>query len=333
MIRTVQLPSGSTVYKVRVGRNGPQRTFTRMRDAREFEARSQLDTARVRAGMQPRRQAITYDALCDVFMAGYAGGSEQWTRAMLAHSRKQFGRTLVGALTPEEIARWLNGLQKSDKTKKHILERMRMVLSAGVEWGYLPQSPARPSAVKGPSGKRRDLIQPFESWAEVEAVVEQLRTPHERALVQFLCSTGLRCPSEWQLLRWRDVDFEARSVVVHGTKTEAAARTVPLSQLALDAVSLIEKRQGLVFDRIDYPNWRRTEWRDALAAARLSQRPPYQMRHTFATLALSAGVPLDVVANWLGHTDMSVTRSYYAKYIRPTTERYAALLDNLKGDA
>lgn len=331
MIQTRLLDNGDTRYTVRVGNGGRQRTFTRLKDARAFETEARRDLDRVRAGLPIVRRAVSYDDLCVLFLHTYSSPSKDWTERMLAHSRKRFGKELVGSIRPEEIATWLADLNYSTKTKKHILERMRVVLTMGVEWGYLTKSPARPTAVKGVSGRRLEPIQPFESWAEVVSVADALETPTEQALVKFLCASGLRCPSEWQRLRWKDVDLDAREVRVSGTKSNAAPRTVPLSNLAASSLAPLDASpRKLIFDGIDYPNWRRFEWRTALNEAGLAQRPPYQMRHTFATLALSAGVPLDVVANWLGHADLAVTRSFYAKYIRPTTERYAALLDTLE---
>ena len=47
------------------------------------------------------------------------------------------------------------------------------------------------------------------------------------------------------------------------------------------------------------------------------------LRHTYATLALSSGVPLRVVSDTLGHCRSSVTIDTYA-HVLPSQERTAA---------
>lgn len=42
----------------------------------------------------------------------------------------------------------------------------------------------------------------------------------------------------------------------------------------------------------------------------------YDLRHTFATLALSAGEHYMQVSKWLGHSSFVLTLSTYADYIR-----------------
>jgi hypothetical protein len=51
---------------------------------------------------------------------------------------------------------------------------------------------------------------------------------------------------------------------------------------------------------INLSNFRRRVWQDALEAARLERRPIYEMRHSFATLALAAGAPLEWISKQMG---------------------------------
>lgn len=323
---------GKVVWKARLGQYGRQQTFDSKAEALEYVAKEQAERRRLRAGLPLDAGPITYNALCELWLKGYTADSKEWTENMLTHSRKAFGKQQVRAMRPERIAAWLHGLPFASKTKRHILERMRVVLNAGVEWGFLGQSPARPRAVKPPPEARVTEIQPFESWAEVLATAAGMDDGLDAAVVRFACATGLR-PSEWQRLRWRDVDVEGKMLYVPGTKTAAAARTINMPRLAVEALPAAPTGKGsLVFPIVRYDYWRKDRWRIALGRAGLDQRPPGQMRHTFATLALSAGVPIDAVSKTLGHKNITITLKYYAKHVRPSLERYADLFDTLEDE-
>jgi integrase len=62
-------------------------------------------------------------------------------------------------------------------------------------------------------------------------------------------------------------------------------------------------------------------------AASLEHRPLYEMRHTFATLSLSAGASLEWISKQLGHADTRVTLRHYARFLPAADNRALALLD------
>lgn len=48
-------------------------------------------------------------------------------------------------------------------------------------------------------------------------------------------------------------------------------------------------------------------------------RRPYQTRHTYASMMLTAGEPLGWVANQMGHSDLSMLARVYARWIKSAT--------------
>ena len=56
-----------------------------------------------------------------------------------------------------------------------------------------------------------------------------------------------------------------------------------------------------------------------LDKAELHRRGPHQMRHTFASLLLQAGVPITYVSQQLGHRDASITLRVYAHWLPDAT--------------
>jgi integrase len=56
-------------------------------------------------------------------------------------------------------------------------------------------------------------------------------------------------------------------------------------------------------------------WEPLLRRLGVRYRPPYQMRHTFATLAISVGENINWVARMLGHKSPVVTLEKYNRFV------------------
>jgi hypothetical protein len=56
-------------------------------------------------------------------------------------------------------------------------------------------------------------------------------------------------------------------------------------------------------------------WEPLLKRLGVRYRPPYQMRHTFATLAISAGENINWVARMLGHKSPVITLERYNRFV------------------
>lgn len=338
MIHTRKLADGRTVYDARVG-HGPQRTFARKADAEEYEADEKRNRLRVRAGLQSTEtKSIPFQDLCHLWEANF--GPSAWKLQMLAHSKTKWGKHQLAELRPEQIGAWLHSLPLSGKTKSHVLSTLRAVLDAGVEWGYLGRNPARSRAFKAPSPKRQRPIRPFESWKEVLSAAKAVAAqgePISSPLIRFATATGIRVPGELMAMRWEDISIFNASMIVRGTKTDAAARTIPLSDHALQALKDVARgiaRGGPVWinrhgRKLSYLNWRDTDWRDGLEEAGLERRTPYEMRHTFATLALGAGAAIDDVASAMGHTDIDEVYRFYRKWIPQSQDRLRGVLNTI----
>jgi integrase len=342
--------NGPNPYEVRLWANGRQcrRRFRTKKEATSFELEVRAREARRRSGLPEERRPITLSALVDRFLDQYDVQSKKWKREMLDYSVAKFGGVRVRDLSSERIALWIATLPHGPKTVKHILDSLRQVLNQGVEWGYMPANPARPAAVRGPRQTAPD-IRPFRSWAEVEQVARAAGS--YGALIRFACATGLR-PEEWAALTWADVDFAARTVTVNKVwvkgklrlsvgKSEAAFRTVSLQEPALAALRSLPRplqSEHPVFTApnggyIDLDNWRARVWKKAMTASGLEYRPLYQMRHTFATLALAASADIYWVSKQLGHESIRTTLKHYARFVPAVDERNMRLLDDFAARA
>lgn len=129
-------------------------------------------------------------------------------------------------------------------------------------------------------------------------------------------------------------------------KTDAATRTVALDDQTLAVLAEHRRQQHderrlaglawvddphgpLVFtDPLGRPLRPDSFYRTFVRLTREIGAPPldvHGLRHTYATAALRAGVSPEVLAQRLGHSDVSITLSLYA-HVRPSDDRAAAAL-------
>jgi integrase len=171
--------------------------------------------------------------------------------------------------------------------------------------------------------------------------------PEMRRLSTVAIFTGLRT-SELLALQWGDVDLSSatptanirRAVTkldgVHETKTEGSERTIDLRPQVVAALKAQRASSQLKSDYIfpnalggplDRDNLATRVWYPALKRAGLKARKPYQTRHTFATLALSAGEEIGWVARQLGHTSTAMVIKHYYRFVKNNTRQDGSALD------
>ena len=328
-------------YRYRVGGRHSKRLqrggFASERDAAEALER---ELEQVRRERRVSR-SLTLAELVDAYLAQH--DVEQVTieklRWLLGKAVAVFGERPVGELRSEEVAAWRIAL--SPGYRFDATQALRQVLARAVLWGMLDVNP-RKLGVDNPSPRRREQ-RPFESWAELDAIAAHL-SPRYRPMVIFAAATGLR-PAEWLALEWRDIDLEARVVYVHRSftkgrlkcpKTEASRRAVPLQTIGIEAIKRLppHPHSPLLFPAerggyLDLHNFRNREWKPAQLAAGIEPlRRVYDLRHTFATFALRAGISTFDLSRYMGASLTMIDR-HYGHLARDGREHAIRLLDEL----
>jgi integrase len=119
-------------------------------------------------------------------------------------------------------------------------------------------------------------------------------------------------------------------------KTEASRRAVPLQTIALEALEQqsSSRQNALVFPAqrggyLDWHNFRNREWKPAQLAAGIEPvRRIYDLRHTFATFALRAGISTFDLSRYMGASLTMIDR-HYGHLARDGREHAIRLLDEL----
>jgi integrase len=260
-------------------------------------------------------------------------------RYLLGKATVVFGDRAIGELTSQEIAAWRMTL--SPGYRFEATQALRQVVHRAVAWGMIDVNPAK-VGVDNPVRRPKEQ-HPFESWADLEALAAAIG-PRYGPMILFAAATGLR-PGEWIALEKRDVDRKERVVLVRRSftrgqlkipKTEASVRAVPLQARALDALDRIQDGNGstLLFPGerggyLDIHHFRPFQWRLAQQAAGIKPvRRVYDLRHTFATFALRAGLSTFDLSRYMGASLTMIDR-HYGHLARDGREHAIKLLDAL----
>lgn len=284
---------------------------------------------------------LTFAELVERFLAAHEGDPRtiRTLRERLKRPLDEFGERRLSDLerSVADIAAWQATLPDGYRPK--ILGAFSQALKQAVVWrliGTNPVTAARTGKRRVP--KRRD-VDPF-TRDEVDRVAVELG-PRLGAMVVFAAETGLR-PGELAALEWRDIDRDqgvvhVKRVIAGGRvkepKTERSRRRVPLTARAVVALDSLPRRidTRLVFPsprrgHIDMHNFARRDWHPALEAAGLAPRRVYDLRHTFASTALAAGISLYELSRYMG-ASARVLEMHYAHLVRDAEDVARAKLD------
>jgi integrase len=329
-------------YRYRLGGRGSRRVqrggFASEQAAAEALERV-LEQLRREQGLV---ESPTLAEFVGVYLAQHEGEPEttEKLRWLVAKAVRVFGERKLSELRSPAIAAWRMTIPVGHRFEA--TQALRQVLARAVNWGLLDVNPAK-LGVENPQ-RRYTEKRPFESWEELQALAASLG-PHYGSIVLFAAATGLR-PGEWLALEHGDIDRHAQVVYVRRTlrngriktpKTRASLRAVPLQTIALAALDELPPSPHcpLVFPSarggyLDLHNFRNRDWKPAQRAAGITPlRRVYDLRHTFATFALRAGISTFDLSRYMG-TSLAMIDRHYGHLARDGREHAIKLLDTYR---
>jgi len=253
------------------------------------------------------------------------------------------------------------GRPLSAETRRGVLVTLHRAMGDAVTAELLRSNPV--AGVKRPKVRRPEL----KTWTGPELATFLAATRDDRLgpLWHLLAMSGLR-RGEALGLQWGDVDLEAGRLSIQRQRVQAGyaveerqTKTGRGRPVSIDAGTVAILRQqsdrqledaarwgetwtatGHVFTREDGRPWHpdrvRVLFGEALEGVDVPRIRMHDLRHTWATLALRAGVHPKVVQERLGHANISITMDIYSHVLPDLQESAAELVAAqvaLSGDA
>ena len=179
------------------------------------------------------------------------------------------------------------------------------------------------SSVKNLKNRTRSKVDPL-THVELQKIIACV-DPFFKPFFQFCAMTGCR-PCEAMALTWSDIGDEfvsfsrGRYRGAEGTTKTDREREFPLIPQLADVLLEQRKRssgnyvfvtkKGLPIDDTKNVNLNRI-WKQALIMAGVEHHVRYQLRHSFASNSINAGMPVPVVSSLLGHSNINTTIQRY----------------------
>lgn len=293
---------------------------------------------------------------------------EQWKRGRLAslkpssqevmetswrvHVEPRWGARAAGTIRPSEVEDWIAelGRDRGAQTVRRAVFVLSSVLSIAERDGIIPRNPTR--GVQLPAKRRKPPR--YLTHEQVDALANA--AGDNGNVVHTLAYTGLRW-GEVVALRVHHLDMLRKRILVednavrvdgvyeHGTPKSGERREVPMPPFLLPSLARAcegKRRDSFVFGQgvspIPYPHstsgWFVGAVRRCQAADVTFPRiTPHDLRHTAASLAISAGANVKVVQRMLGHASAAMTLDVYTDLFDEDLEAVATAMSAARAAA
>jgi integrase len=232
-------------------------------------------------------------------------------RSTWAALQPHFGHRLGKAITPEDCREYERSRKRDSKRPSTIRTELEM-LRACLRFRY---GASAPKLHIPPASAPRDR---WLTKADATRLLESAAAPHARLFIVLALTTGTRMGALLDLT-WDRVDFDQGTIdfrPVGRHQTNKRRVVVPMNATARAALQ--EAHKGALSDFvIEYAGKPVASVKTAIReTARRAKVPcsPHVLRHTAGVWMAQADVPMQKIAQYLGHTSTRVTEAHYARY-------------------
>lgn len=334
-------------YRLGTGRNAPTRRFTIGQygspwtvDTARLEARKILGRAAI--GEDPMaekvaaRNRLDVAALCDKYLEEGIGTKKASTLStdrgrIERHIKPLLGKKRVDEVTRADVTRFMSDIaagKTSVDTRTGKYGRARVtggkgtatrtvgllggIFTFAVDAGLLASNPVK--GVKRYPDRRNERFLDdveFQRLGDALAALYE-KYPYAVSIIRLLAFTGAR-RGEIERLQWAEVDLQAGYLDLQDSKT--GPKRIPLNTWAIGVLGQLPATDsfGYVFPALrgnGFYQGTPKAWRVIRARAQLSDARLHDLRHSYASIAVSQGASLPMIGGLLGHVDSATTQRY-----------------------
>ena len=249
----------------------------------------------------------------------------------------------------------------SKQTALHCHRIFKMALDKAVAWGYLTSNPCIGVTSPRPD-KAKHKVLSREGTDELGILLQSLDGLVLKPIIYVAALTGMR-RGEILALHWSDIDFSNRRLGVKQTliytnenglefttpKSESSERTIKLPVMLMEILKQHRIQQseeflrlgirtgndGLVFPVLDHrgklsarnPRGFSKSFKRHISKLDITQIKFHELRHTHATRLLQDKIPIKVVSERLGHSNVTITMDIYQTVLPAMQDEVADYLD------
>jgi len=301
--------STGKIRREKAGSLSAANTLLAKRKTETLQGRKLPETLRIR---QIRFDDLALDAL-DYSKTNNAKGSYRVDKGRMEVLKKEFGNRIADSITPQEIDRWMasNLSNRAPATVNRYKALLSLTYRLGMGNRKVTTNPARLIRQRTENNARIRWLRSDEENRLRTTLGEKY--PHRLVELDIALNTGMRQGEQYSLV-WDNVDFDLRILTVPRSK-HGEKRHIPLNDVALAAFLTAQQNskpgRAVFWNR--YGERLRTprQWfEESVKAAKISNFRWHDLRHTFASRLVMAGVDLRTVQQLMGHKTISMTLRY-----------------------
>ena len=259
------------------------------------------------------RKKMTVDDLCDEYLKFSKSNKmpKSHTRDItsIKNLLAEFSGQLISDISSHALETYMNkrkGMVEPATVNREV-SCMKHMFNKAVQWGYLSDNPiVSVKRFKEPPARIRNLTD-----AEIYKLLECC-SDHLRSIVITALNTGMR-KGEILNLQWSEVDMRNRIITLRKTKNNET-RTIPINDPLHEELRSMgqQSHDQYVFchENGDPYDDIKSGFKGALKRAGIKNFRFHDLRHTFASRLVMAGVDIRTVQELMGHKDIKMTMKY-----------------------
>ncbi len=277
-----------------------------------------------------RNVKIKFEVFAEEFLELYSKpNNKSWMKSDLHNVnmlKESFGGRYLYEINPQMIEKF-----KSERMKKvsparvnRNLACLKCMFNRAIEWGKVKENPVKKVKLLKENNKRLRYLEKEECERLIKACAD-----HIKPIVVMALNTGMR-KGEILSLKWEDVDLNRDIIHILNSKN-GEKREIPVNRKLKETLNGIKQNpkgpyifcknyNGAPYQEV------KTGFANAMETCKIENFRFHDLRHTFASHLVMAGIDLNTVRELLGHKSLTMTLRY--AHLSPEHKRKAVEILN-----